>query len=42
MMTMNMDGSDEVQICINCQCINIKNKSYLLYRVGLGVPVNET
>ena len=26
MMTMNMDGSDEVQIYINCRCINIQNK----------------
>ncbi len=41
MMTMNMDGSDEVQIYINCRCINIKNKSYLLCRVGLGVAVDE-
>jgi hypothetical protein len=26
LMTMNMDGSDEVQIYINCRCINIQNK----------------
>jgi hypothetical protein len=45
MMTMNMDGRDEVQIyiiCINCRCINIKDKSYLLCRVGLGVGVDKT